>query len=205
MPRSLFTWLKDIWAAWTRFAWNPRRVKWMKSWIDSVSNVAVCTLMTTWSDTISAPNDGDCGRSTYLILASADSESLSSPINSKPPTLWSAGENPSCVLHSGTSTEKDFGFPPVLSHQHTLLAASDAQTSPFLLFLFLGSCWKRKRAPIKLCRRMLRLQCVLHERKNLLTFSETATFVFQESLHVPAGEIKLRENGKTLSNDKRGH
>lgn len=155
---------------------------------------------TTWSDTISAPNDGDCGRSTYLILASAGSESLSSPINSKPLTLWSAGENPSCVLHSGTSTEKDFGFPPVLSHQHTLLAASDAQTSLFLLFLFLGSCWKRKRAPIKLWR-MLRL----HERKNLLTFSETATFVFQESLHVPAGEIKLRENGKTLSNDKRGH
>lgn len=36
------------------------------------------------------------------------------------------------------------------------------------------------------------------ERKDILSFMKTHTFVsvFQKPLHVPAGEIKLRENGK---------
>lgn len=119
----------------------------MKSWIDSISNVAVCTL-----------RQHEASPSGHLMMETAVGALISFwprlilrvyPLQLTP-NLWLYDQQERIQAAFNTP-----GLPPRNTHVST-------KPRCFLLSLFIGSCWKRKRAPIKLCRRMLCLQCIIH-------------------------------------------
>lgn len=97
-----------------------------------------------------------------------------------------SGRESNCVLHTRTSTEKDFGFPPVGSHQPTLIAATHTQSRDHTQNLALscypcfGEAVERGRGHLSNCVDECSVYNVLYmqkqsetdgEGKNLLSFS----------------------------------
>lgn len=130
-------------------------------------------------------NNGVRGQTIYLFLATADSERLSSLINSKPLTADQQEKIHAAFLCSRDSSKNN------VVHQHYTdsLIAMHVYMSSSSRFLVIireldPSRSKWKRAAIKLCRRMPCLQCIIHAERQEDCVWERKTGIERKDTHL---------------------